>query len=68
MNILKDSTKLQDDRLAKMKRALVDPKENVSFTISIPAKLHTQFKAKTASERISMTEIVVAAIEKYLAK
>jgi hypothetical protein len=55
------------DKTERMKRDLINPKSLTPLNLLIDSKLHKDFKVKTATDGIKMTDVIVEAIKKYLA-
>jgi hypothetical protein len=65
MAILK-TKKHSSNKIDRMKKGLINPKNVTPLNLLIDSKLHTQFKIKTINNGTSMTEVLVEAIREYL--
>jgi len=62
MNILK-TKKESSERVERIKKSLLGV---MPLNLLIDTELHKSFKAKTATQGVKMTDVIVAAIQKYL--
>lgn len=66
MSILKTKPPVKTDRVEKMKTAVSTGKTLRSLHLQIDGRLLRKFKSRTASEGLTMTEIITRLIEDYL--
>ena len=65
MAILKTKTG-SDPKLEKMKKDLINPKSYTALNLMIDSQLHKDFKMAATQDGISMTDVLVLAIQDFI--
>lgn len=65
MSLLKAKS-TASNKIHKMKQDLANPKNMTPLNLIIDSALHKAFKIKTISNGVSMTDVIVEAMEAYI--